>query len=654
MTEPVQGVQQVSVPSYREWKKANPEGTRKEYKLFKSELKEKQKGVEIEQSGDQPLTVDMKRRKEKKYNERLKDIAEMKEYAKTQKADKAGVGENLKLSVDDELSPDNKTLIGNDKEFKDELLRMHLEGELPSDEELIKEYGSLAEDVKSIYGLLEYRKQHYQSHDLYLDKKEYKSDMREQKQDGVERKEFKENNTLVKNRKVKEFIEKNFTDKDGKVDAQALKNYVAQFIGTDYQLNYGVHKQHKGGTGQDEIRILKDETGLSTRQVKKLVKAAGGFTEKDDSAWKIPLAGAGGAAVGSAIGAIGGASTKLNGTAEANATAQVVDVLGNVLSEAADRSVADAVKDLLGHGMALGSVVGGVVALGATAITYKYDGKRDVMNGYSVEQAVANPDLMLKGLKKPSATDKIPWVMVETLKDAGVPEKEIIDAIKLAKGNASGNNVNINEMISACKMLEDKYKANEVVQPKTETVTPEVTATPTQKNIAEEVQIERYHYDRKPGEYWFGIVKNMYESEDGKPISNVDASKQASALKKAYGIAAKSADMPNALDLDLTIDIDGKKYKLKNVDPSKIQRTISTEASDGKTIKAERNDKTKKEDVTYYGYEAAATVEGEIKEQRIVAPETKKYKEAQARNEAMEQAKKELKESHPPFEREVE
>lgn len=602
-----------------------------------------------------PETEKTKKGRQRAAEKLAKEIADMKAYAEKYKADSPGVGKNLTLTAQDELSPDAGTILGNNKAFKDDILKIYMDsGKLPNLEELKGKYGEAsANAVMSVLQDLEHRKTHFATHDAYIERQSWRTDKRAQLDDGAERSDFKDNNTLVKNDKVKEFIEAKFKTEDGRVDTQKLKDFVFQHLGTDFEANYGIHRKHNGGFGQDEYRVLMEETGLNRRQARKLVEAAGGFSEKSDKAGKViggTLIGAGvGSALGSALGAAVGSQAKLTAEAEASVTNSVT---GDILAHDYAKVVRTLTDVGAAAGAGLGGIIGGVVGMGATAILYHYDGKRDVMNGYTVEQAVHNPELMLKGLKNPSELDEVPAHMINILKEAGVPEREIVDTINVAKGNATGTNVNINELVSAVRMLEEKYSqkpVEKVEEPKKEkvvmTLTPEIEVKDTEETHTEHKPVERYGYERKPGEYWFGIAQNMYQTADGKPIDAKTANAIAQALKKSYNIARNSASMPKVVELDYEVEVNGQKYNLIDVsDPAKFKRIISDKMPEkAKTgiVDKNRGAATRAEDVTTYGYEA--TVDDEK------AAEAKGFKTPELRDEAAQRTVDSLKQVYPPI-----
>lgn len=112
-----------------------------------------------------------------------------------------------------------------------------------------------------------------------------------------------------------------------------------------------------------------------------------------------------------------------------------------------------------------------------------------------------------------------------------------------------------------------------------------------------------YNYERKSGEYWFGIVQNMYTTEDGKPIDGSTANAIARKIKDAHNIDRSSANIPKIVKLDYEIEINGKKYKLIDVsDPEKFKRTIDKEESDARVVANTRADQTTTTENTTYGY----------------------------------------------------
>ena len=479
------------------------------------------------------------------------EIKGMKDYAATHKKDEVGIGNNLTLTAQDDISSDKGTLYAEQDNLRDQILQEYMNVEtIPSLDELTKKYGD--ENIaKAVLGVLidnEYRKTHYEVHDAYLDKDAYNAAKEKAVAAGVSESTFEEHNTLVENKDVKAYIQKNFTNEKGEVDMQKLKDFVFQYIGSDFEVNYGVHKKHKGGHGQDEYRQLMEVTGLSRSEVQKLVIAAGGFTEKSDKATKILLAGLTGALAGAGLGAGGGAiagsllnvTANATATAIANATANVVDASGNVIQSAtaSDVQTATASQSANAAGLAVlpgaltGAAIGAIIGMGSAAIFYHYDGQRDVMNGYEVAQAVGDPEKMLKGLKNPTDLDKVPYNMITALKELGIPDVEIVNAIKVAKGNATGTHVTIEELISACRMLEVKYsKEPEKVegpvppQPQPKEYTSEIFEHTKEIQVA-----EKFYLRHLSGLYATTIATKGYTLEDGQALSRTQIAELASTI----------------------------------------------------------------------------------------------------------------------------
>ncbi len=210
-------------------------------------------GAEVERSETAPADPEAQTRRAARKARREAEIARMKDYANNHRAKDAGVGSNLELHALEEYSPDAGTNVGNNQEFKNKAMEVYMKADAPTEAELVEEYGEqTGKAVAEIVDELDYRKEHFKTHYAYDDRKEWRTDKRQQLDDGVKRRDFRNNNTLVKNDKVKEYIEQNFKTEDGKIDIQKLKDFVFQFIGTDFEVNYGIHRKHNGGFGQDE------------------------------------------------------------------------------------------------------------------------------------------------------------------------------------------------------------------------------------------------------------------------------------------------------------------------------------------------------------------------------------------------------------------
>ncbi len=592
------------------------------------------------------------------------EIKGMNDYAKTHKKDEVGIGDNLTLTANDEIDPDKGTLYAdNENNLRDQILQEYMNVDtIPTLNELTQKYGD--ENIaKAVLGVLvdnEYRKTHYEVHDAYLDKDAYNAAKEKAVAAGVSEATFKEHNTLVENKNVKAYIQENFTNEKGEVDMQKLKDFVFQYIGSDFEVNYGVHKKHKGGHGQDEYRQLMEVTGLSRSEVQKLVVAAGGFTEKSDKATKILLAGLEGALIGAGLGAGGGAiagsllqvTANATATAIANATANVVDASGNVIQSAtaSDVQTATASKTANAAGVAVlpgaltGAAIGAVIGMGSAAIFYHYDGQRDVMNGFEVAQAVGDPEKMLKGLKNPTDLDKVPYEMITALKKLGIPDVEIVNAIKVAKGNATGTHVTIEELISACRMLEVKYsKEHEKVQEETVEVTPSVEVNPYQ-DVKQAVYEDLFKYDLISGEHWSGIAQEMYLC-DGKPITPTEAYQIGTYYKRErYGYKASDANMPGTLMLLRTLELNGKTYTLKE---EGWKRNPDSRPSNGRRVTVDYTPGLLEEGYEKYGYKA--TVTGTQSGEDVNYDSGLIYTDVNTRDVAMREAEAEYKRNNPAY-----
>ena len=138
----------------------------------------------------------------------------------------------------------------------------------------------------------------------------------------------------------------------------------------------------------------------------------------------------------------------------------------------------------------------------------------------------------------------------------------------------------------------------------------------------------------------------MYVTEDGKPIGGKAANDIAQMLKKAYNIDRNSAYMPEIVELDYEVEINGKKYKLIDTsDPEKFVRTISTEMPDkAKTGISDNIRSTETRDVPYTDFGYKASVDDKLVEERDG------FTTRQARDEAAAKTREDLEEKYPPYE----
>ncbi len=363
-----------------------------------------------------------------------------------------------------------------------------------------KEQNKMAEDIMQE---LDARWEHFEKHNVFLDKKEYEKAMDEFVKAGGTKKEFKADNSLVKNKKVKAYIEQNFM-KDGVIDQRALKDFVLGRTAGDLELNYGIHRKHNGDIGQDEYRQMNAITGLTDKQNAALVRDTGALAEKSDKGKKVALAalkGAGiGAGVGAAVGSVAGAALNAAATgvkATAEAKAAVVDLVsGQVIKGASDAAAAtlmDAITKATGLtslvlpggliGAAIGAPLGAAIGAGIKAMTYHYDGKHDLMNGHEIADVVKDPSLMTKDLKGDLLEcAQTAEFLINLVKKAGVPDEKIVAAIKEAGvpkdgDNHYGRNINCHEFAAAMKLLfEDESQV------------PEPPKTPEQKQPVKQVE----------------------------------------------------------------------------------------------------------------------------------------------------------------------
>lgn len=413
-------------------------------------------GLTVETSHEPALDSEEQQvRMSKKAAARQKAVAEVAQM-------KASIGDNLVLTSDPEHTfqpigkePDNV-------EFRNKAIKAFVDAERPA-----ADSPRTQEDAETLYE----RKEHFADHLTLTNKKQYRAYKKELHKDGVKYKDIKDEVTYVRNKDVRDYINEHFVDENGLVDQQKLKNFVAQYTGLDFELNYGIHRVHNGSMVQDELKQLMDVTGLSRRECQKLVKAAGGYAEKSDKGQKIGMA-AITAIPGGIIGGLIGMAVGSTLTPNITITDELfAGVYNSATQEWVDVDYKKLVTNLtnVGQGASLaagaisGAVIGIATAILNTALTYQYDGKRDIFGQGQIEDFYDDPEKILKAAGSQEAD--LAAGVVKLLKEGGVPKESFMQAIRVAMGNASSGNVNLNELLAACEMLKN-MDPNDYLKPK--------------------------------------------------------------------------------------------------------------------------------------------------------------------------------------------
>ena len=303
-------------------------------------------------------------------------------------------------------------------------------------------------------------------------------------------------------------------------------------------------------------------------------------------------------------------------------------------------------------GMGIGAAVG-------TALAGALFGKtqdEDVLHGVGVQEVFADAANGKRTYENMSFGSKDDTLRVKTLLRA-IDEMKLSDEQKTqflieAAGENGQRILSKKELVIAYvkafeNQLPDKIEAPKPPkEPETITITPEIEIENTEKEKVKQETVPRFGYKRKSGEYWYGIAQNMYVTEDGKPIGGKAANDIAQMLKKAYNIDRNSAYMPEIVELDYEVEINGKKYKLIDTsDPEKFVRTISTEMPDkAKTGISDNIRSTETRDVPYTDFGYKASVDDKLVEERDG------FTTRQARDEAAAKTREDLEEKYPPYE----
>lgn len=303
-------------------------------------------------------------------------------------------------------------------------------------------------------------------------------------------------------------------------------------------------------------------------------------------------------------------------------------------------------------GMGIGAAVG-------TALAGALFGKtqdEDVLHGVGVQEVFADAANGKRTYENMSFGSKDDTLRVKTLLRA-IDEMKLSDEQKTqflieAAGENGQRILSKKELVIAYvkafeNQLPDKIEAPKPPkEPETITITPEIEIENTEEEKVKQETVPRFGYKRKSGEYWYGIAQNMYVTEDGKPIGGKAANDIAQMLKKAYNIDRNSAYMPEIVELDYEVEINGKKYKLIDTsDPEKFVRTISTEMPDkAKTGISDNIRSTETRDVPYTDFGYKASVDDKLVEERDG------FTTRQARDEAAAKTREDLEEKYPPYE----
>lgn len=303
-------------------------------------------------------------------------------------------------------------------------------------------------------------------------------------------------------------------------------------------------------------------------------------------------------------------------------------------------------------GMGIGAAVG-------TALAGALFGKtqdEDVLHGVGIQEVFADAPNGKRTYENMSFGSKEDTLKVKTLLRA-IDEMKLSDEQKTqflieAAGENGQRILSKKELAIAYvkafeNQLPDKIEAPKPPkEPETITITPEIEIENTEKEKVKQETVPRFGYKRKSGEYWYGIAQNMYVTEDGKPIGGKAANDIAQMLKKAYNIDRNSAYMPEIVELDYVVEINGKKYKLIDTsDPDKFVRSISDKMPDkAKTGISDNIRATETRDVPYTDFGYKASVDDKLVEERDG------FTTRQARDEAAAKTREDLEEKYPPYE----
>lgn len=303
-------------------------------------------------------------------------------------------------------------------------------------------------------------------------------------------------------------------------------------------------------------------------------------------------------------------------------------------------------------GMGIGAAVG-------TALAGALFGKtqdEDVLHGVGVQEVFADAANGKRTYENMSFGSKDDTLRVKTLLRA-IDEMKLSDEQKTqflieAAGENGQRILSKKELAIAYvkafeNQLPDKIEEPEPPkEPETITITPEIEIENTEEEKVKQETVPRFGYKRKSGEYWYGIAQNMYVTEDGKPIGGKAANDIAQMLKKAYNIDRNSAYMPEIVELDYEVEINGKKYKLIDTsDPDKFVRTISTQMPEkAKTGISDNIRATETRDVSYTDYGYKASVDDKLVEEKDG------FTTREARDKDAAKTREDLKEKYPPYE----
>lgn len=303
-------------------------------------------------------------------------------------------------------------------------------------------------------------------------------------------------------------------------------------------------------------------------------------------------------------------------------------------------------------GMGIGAAVG-------TALAGALFGKtqdEDVLHGVGVQEVFADAANGKRTYENMSFGSKDDTLRVKTLLRA-IDEMKLSDEQKTqflieAAGENGQRLLSKKELaIAYVKAFENQLpdaieEPEPPEEPETITITPEIEIENTEEEKLKQETVPRFGYKRKSGEYWYGIAQNMYVTEDGKPIGGKAANDIAQMLKKAYNIDRNSAYMPEIVELDYEVEINGKKYKLIDTsDPDKFVRTISTKMPEkAKTGISDNIRATETRDVSYTDYGYKASVDDKL------VKEKDGFTTREARDEDAAKTREDLKEKYPPYE----
>lgn len=253
-------------------------------------------------------------------------------------------------------------------------------------------------------------------------------------------------------------------DENGEINKDAYQRTMIRYTGGDFKGNL------------DERKVLADDADVSKGKAKDMLKAGGLDVEKDYTWAMRGGALAFGLGTGGLIGLLGGGAVATAVATAVGATASTVVTNNNYTTDitgpngehyldrqststtvtttgATDPVVDTATKTISKGQQALRGLYGAIPAALLSAILTKDNGGRDVFNGASVEQVLANAKLV-RGKENQELVQKI----IDIPNDKLTPRQKAA-IIYATMGDATGKKVNTEELMSGyliAKYLESK------------------------------------------------------------------------------------------------------------------------------------------------------------------------------------------------------